>query len=523
MYVSAEVVICCTNEAITIMCYSHTYPIAARTNSIAHSGSTEILLRELAAEVFEWRPRFLSSVYGGYFRAARYPLLIRTPTDKASYKYTKVLVWDGTLEKYVYSDGSSYSSVGNGGVYESYRDVIRLAEVDENEGNISVSLIDSEDDLDPFDIFRDVEEVVDEEVVAIAASDGHQPHEFSAPYRIVSKTSEDFLALSELMNERMLGCAGNSRAENRGYILSKSHSLQVFIDCLQDTTNDCDRILETLTHAVDVELALDKVDGDVPIQLTHSIFITLQLFPEAILTSAAVERILLKWQLVISPYINPPISRNGPKSNGSKSTFFRRANALLDLDPFYPICSQLLTLLYSLWMCKDHLLLDYPRVYSTSPDYLLSILCSKPVTVYANQVADKATPIWEISKFEMLPIQISRQSSFNASKGAQQENSFQSLDIEEFINKFGCHLNLDMVLFICGVVSRKSVRAMADGQDPVVRQLDCIQRVMRLNEQSSTVSAVFLKYCASSEKIIRSGRKPGEHGEKVMKGSTYIL
>ena len=421
-------------------------------------------------------------------------------------------------------EGSGDCSGGKAGVYESYRDVIQLAEVDENEGNVSVSLIESEDDLDPFDIFHDVEEEEEEEVV-IAASNGDQPHEYSASYRIVSKASEDFLALSDLMNERMLGCAGNSRAENRVCILSKSHSLQVFIDCLQDTTNDCDHILETLTHAVDVELALDKVDGDVPIQLTHSIFIALQLFPEAILASVAVERILLKWQLIIGPYINPPVSRNGPKSNGSKPTFFRRANALLDLDPFYPICSQLLTLLYSLWMCKDHLLLDYLRAYATSPDYLLSTLFSKPGTIlsskHSNPAADKPSPTtWDISKFEMLPIQISRQSSFNPSKVGQDNCSFQTLNIEEFINKFGCHLNLDMVLFICGVVSRKSV---LDGRgDAIVRQLDCIQTAMRLNEQSGAASAVFTKYCVSSDKIIRSVRKPGEHGEKVMKGTIYI-
>ena len=500
--------------------YSHTYPIAARTNSIAHNRSTDILLRELAAEVFEWRPRYLSFVYGGFFRAAQYPLLIRTPADKASYKYTKVLVWDPMSEKYVFSDSSSASSSGSGGAYQSYRDVIRLDEIDENEcNNISVSIIGSEEDADPFGIFRDVEEVA-----TLASEDGNnQSIGHSVVFHIVSKTSEDFLALSKLLNERMLGCAGNNRPENRLCILAQSHSLQVFMDSLQDTTNDCDHILESLTHAVDVELALEKLDGDAPIQLTHAIFIALQLFPEAILNSFTVVRCLLKWQKIISGYIS-----HGSKSNGSKPDLFRKYVSPLDLNPFYSICSDLLTLLYSLWTCKDHLLLDHHRTYSNAPDYLISKLSCARWSKHLNNASDNFTAsTWDISKFDLLPIQITRQSHFNPLTVGQ-DIIFQSLDIEEFIHTFSGHLNLDMVVFMCGVVARKKGDGGAmggggggDGSAAIVRQLDCIQTCMRRNEHSNAVSAVCINYCSSSEKIVRSARDPGDRGEMVMKGINF--
>jgi hypothetical protein len=96
----------------------HLYTTAARTSVLtsAHA-SLAHTLSELADEIFEWRPFYLSYVYAGFYShlrlegvgsgAARYPglwhlsPLILTPRDTAHYRCTEHLQWDANLGGYV--------------------------------------------------------------------------------------------------------------------------------------------------------------------------------------------------------------------------------------------------------------------------------------------------------------------------------------------------------------------------------------------------------------------------------------
>jgi hypothetical protein len=94
----------------------HLYTTAARTSVLtsAHTDLTHTL-SELADEIFEWRPFYLSYIYAGFYSHLRLERvgtgtaqclghlspLILTPRDTAHYRCTEHLQWDANLGGYV--------------------------------------------------------------------------------------------------------------------------------------------------------------------------------------------------------------------------------------------------------------------------------------------------------------------------------------------------------------------------------------------------------------------------------------
>ena len=431
------------------------------------------MLHELASELFEWRPRHLASVYGGYFRQSIFPTLLCSPTDRAIYRYTKVLEWDPLRDAFVYSTGTVSVTVGE----EDYRvhKLIIGFDCDEDlisHGNISLLFEESscEDDKDdPEGIFVDV-----------GPEEGSAVYEESSRsfYKIASKTSEDFKKLMNMLNQVLLSRGNNSRPESKDKLLFHSKSMEAFLLSLSQTGSSSSLIIRSLFPCLDAS----ERDGN-PFQITHALFCTLLIFPESIFQVLEMERLLYKWQLIVEKFYD---------SMESNPLLNQKGGNLVDLAPFNTICGQLLTLIFVWRVCKDYLILNDSRSFSNDPDKVFTKLNSSIKTVHRTSV--EVSIVSGASNLDLLPFEINQQSYSNYLSSESNLSRDEKVRLDAFIDQFGILLSLDTALLACSLQLKKE--SSQEDYDYVFLLMKAISNQLERNESFKILSVKLVQLCA---------------------------